>query len=127
MNIKIVALTASAFLLASCDAIDRKEFTVETAEREIMNSCVENDDNTEAQCVCVLGGLKSELPAEDYDMMMKVITMAMNTDLTGMWDFFINNDLDSEELERFGENLEIVTERLEELCDNPDLDLRISV
>jgi hypothetical protein len=128
MKNTLVGITAVSLLAFSSSAIaGAKHYTPKEAEAQIMKECVEDPDNTEAQCVCVIDGLKTNLPEKDYDFMLNVITMAMNGNFAGMWDYAVENDITIFELKRFGEKMEEVSKQLDEDCDDPDVNFDIDI
>lgn len=129
MKKQFTGLIAASMLAFSTSAsgFDSKEFTVEEAEQQIMKSCIEDKDNSKAQCVCVLGGLKKELPKDDYQLMMNIITFAMNGEFGAIWDYAVEHDIGIMKLKRFGDRLEEVGNKLDKDCDNPDVNFEISI
>jgi len=129
MKKQITGLIATSMLAISTSAaaFDNKEFTVEEAEQEIMNSCIEDEDNSKEQCVCVLGGLKRELPKDDYKLIMNIVTMAMNGNFGDMWDYAVEHDISILKLKRFGDRMEAVSDKLDKECDNPDVNFEINI
>lgn len=125
----IMALTAASMLSfsTSATALGSESFTVEEAEEKIMQFCIEGEGNTKAQCVCVLGGLKKELPKGDYQLMMNIITYAMNGDFEGLWDYAKEQDVGILQLKRFGDRLEDVGNKLDKECDDPDVKFEINI
>ena len=123
--------SALLFALATFSGIvaadEKSDYSIEEAEQEIMRACIENEDNSREQCVCVLGSLKSELPEKDYRIMMNIITMAMNGDLGGMWDYAFDNDFTLRDLKEFGETLDSVGKILDKKCGEPDVNLDLNI
>jgi len=108
-------------------ADEGKTYTAAEAETEIMAACIRDKDNSEAQCVCVLGGLKAELPPKEYKFMMNIIAFAMNADLSSIWSFAWKNNLSLDRLEQLGKALEEVGDTLDKKCDNPNLKLDLDI
>ena len=104
-----------------------KDITVAEAENKILQSCVENKDNSKAKCQCVMQSLKTELPKKDYALMMNIVTLAMNKDFGGMWDYVVEHDVTLSELQRFGEELDDAGDRIEEICDGAQIELNINI
>jgi len=87
-KIATILITASLLAFSASVAADEdKSFTATDAEKKIMKACIENKDNNQAQCVCVLSGLKTELPQKNYDFLMNIIVFAMNGDMGSIWRF----------------------------------------
>ena len=120
-------LTTGLMAFTSSVSADNKDYTVAEAEQEIMKSCIENKKNSKAQCVCVLGGLKAELPQKDYKFMMNIITMVMNGDLSDIWYFAWKNDVSIRQLEALGKSLDEVSKKLDKKCDDPDVNLDLNI
>jgi hypothetical protein len=112
---------------ASASALGDKNLNTAQAEKLIMQSCIEDNDNTKAQCVCVLGGLKEELPKADYKLMINLVTLTMNGDFEGVRDYAQENDVGIFKLKKFGDELERVGKILEEKCDDPDVKLDLEL
>lgn len=121
------AVTAATIAFSFSATAGDKHYTPAEAEAEILQNCIKNPDNTEEQCKCVLGGLKTKLPEKDYDFMINIITHAMNGDFGAMWDYAVKNDITLSELKRFGDTVEQVTDDLDKKCDNPDINLDINI
>ena len=118
---------AMIFTLASSVSADRKKYTVPEIEKKLMQGCLDDDKNDQAQCECVFTGLKRDSSPKDYDAMMGFIGLTFNGNLMGIWDFIVNNDMTMAEIEKLGERIEKTTDKLEKECGGVEMNLKLNL
>ncbi|UTW55795.1 hypothetical protein [Kordiimonas sp. SCSIO 12610] len=123
----LAPLTAVVLLVGSSTvaSADSKNYTPEEAEKLLMKGCLDDKKNDPEQCECVLGGLKRDATPEDYKVMMGFLGLTFSGDFSGIWDFVVKNDMTLGELEKLGDRLEAVTDKLEKECDGVEMNLKL--
>ena len=116
---------AMIFAVAGTASADSKKYTIPQVEKKLMQGCLNDEKNDPAQCECVLTGLKRDSSTEDYNRVMGFIGLTFGGNLSGIWDFVVENDMTLGELEKLGDRLEKTADKLEKECDGVEMNLKL--
>ena len=91
-------IAAGAVLVAAMPA----QADVAEVEQRVLDACAQGGDADAAQCRCVVGVMRSELPAKDYEITLSFAAYSIAGEVNRVFDLIAHYDLSADEVDRIG-------------------------
>jgi hypothetical protein len=91
------------------------------AEAKLLQSCIDDKENSSDGCHCVMSGLKRDLHPDSYELFLELFSVAISGDVTEMMRFALSGKIPLEKLEAMGKELEDLSNKLDKECDDVNL------
>ncbi|GHF18736.1 hypothetical protein GCM10017044_11590 [Kordiimonas sediminis] len=114
-------LTLALIAGLAIPALPASAESVEDAEKQLMQACMNDDNNSSEGCKCVIDGLKRELKPESYSMFMEMFSVAMTGDVAEMMRFALSGKIPLDKMEAMGTELEAISKKLDKECDDVNM------